>query len=117
MHANMQVQGQLFCTGLKYCEFIVYTNEDIHVERIRADSNFLDDKLSKAKHFFDDSILPELPGWWFSQPPDDAPSTSPSMGPRKQMKPNSVIVRKVNMDKWLDVTTVITLTSGFIWIV
>lgn len=79
MHANMQVQAQLLCTGLKYCDFIVYTNEDLHVERIGVDLNFIDDKLPKARHFFLNSILPELLGRWFSRPSTDVPSTSRSM--------------------------------------
>ena len=67
---------QLLCTGFKYCDFILYTYEDIHVERIELDLLFLDDKVSKAKTLFQTSILPELLGRWFSHAPQDAgPST------------------------------------------
>jgi hypothetical protein len=76
---HLQVQAQLLCTGSKYCDFIVYTNEDIHVERIELDLPFLDENLPKAKALFENSILPELLGRWFSRPPDDTvPSTSTS---------------------------------------
>ena len=55
----------------------MYTNEDIHVERIELDQSFLDENLPKVKTLFENSILPELLGQWFSRPPDGTvPSTS-----------------------------------------
>ena len=37
----MQVQAQLFCTGLPYCDFVVFTARDFHVERIKPDTRFV----------------------------------------------------------------------------
>ena len=74
---HLQVQAQLLCTKFKYCDFIVYTKEDIHVERIELDLSFVDTNLPKVKTVFENSILPELLGWWFSRPKEDTvPSIS-----------------------------------------
>ena len=35
-----QVQGQLAICGLNWCDFVVYTTQGMHVERIKFDSNF-----------------------------------------------------------------------------
>ena len=72
MYISPQVQAQLLCTGALYCDFILYTNEDIFVERITSDLSFLEENIDKAKDFFKNSILPELLGHWYSRPPDNA---------------------------------------------
>ena len=66
--SNLQVQAQLFCTDVHYCDFIVYTKEGLHIERIKPDPYFMEEKLTKAKQFFEIAILPELLGRWFSRP-------------------------------------------------
>lgn len=38
-----QVQGQLMITGAEFCEFIVYTQCDMAVERITPDISFMTD--------------------------------------------------------------------------
>ena len=47
------------------------------MERITSDLSFLEENIAKAKIFFENSILPELLGCWYSHPPDIAtpPST------------------------------------------
>ena len=50
----------------------MYTNEDMHVERIQLDLAFLNENLPKAKLLFENGILPEILGRWFSRPPDAA---------------------------------------------
>ena len=42
------------------------------MERIKSDPSFLEENIAKAKVFFDNSILPELLGHWYSRPPDNA---------------------------------------------
>lgn len=64
----LQVQAQLFCTGAPYCDFVVYTKESLHIERIKPDPLFMEEKLAIGKHFFEIAILPELLGRWFSRP-------------------------------------------------
>ena len=71
----MQVQTQLFCTGANYCDFIVYTKESIHIERIQPDNSFWEENVRKAKKFFEIGILPELLGRWFSRPPEQIMSS------------------------------------------
>ena len=34
---HMQVQCQLFCANRAFCDFVLWTNEDIHIERIYPD--------------------------------------------------------------------------------
>ena len=58
---------QLFCTGASYCDFIVYTSESIHIERIYLNTKFLESNIVKTKDFFEKGILPELLGKWFTR--------------------------------------------------
>lgn len=51
-----------------YCDFIVWLKEDIHIERICPNDDFMADCIGKAKNFFQTSILPELIGKFFSRP-------------------------------------------------
>ena len=47
----MQVQTQLFCTGANYCDFIVYTKESIHIERIQPDNSFWEENVRRQRSF------------------------------------------------------------------
>ena len=70
MHCFLsQVQSQLFCTGRGYCDFIVWTEQEIHIERILPDESFWLQCVNKAHHFFQTACLPELLGKWFSRSP------------------------------------------------
>lgn len=62
---------------MEYCDFILYTNEDIHVERIGISKSFIAENIAKAQILFENSILLELLGRWFSRPPpaDATPSS------------------------------------------
>jgi len=85
----LQVQTQLFCTGANYCDFILYTKESIHIERIKPDTIFWEENVRKAKKFFETGILPELLGRWFSRPPEQntsSPSTSTDLPPRGSLE-------------------------------
>ena len=42
-----QMQGQLMSTGFSFCEFILFTQCDIHQERIRPDVLFMREMLEK----------------------------------------------------------------------
>ena len=74
----MQVQAQLLCTQARYCDFVVYTGESIHIERIESDPNFLEDNVEKAKCFFETAVLPKLLGKWYSRLPVTTQSTTQS---------------------------------------
>lgn len=69
MYVWLQVQCQLFCTSRAYCDFIVWTCKDVHIERIYPDEQFWLECVEKAQLFFSNAILPELIGKWFSRPP------------------------------------------------
>ena len=62
------MQAQLTCTKSQYCDFVVYTEKEMHVERIYLNSSIMDENLMKAKQFFQVAVLPELLGRWFSRP-------------------------------------------------
>ena len=52
-----------------YCDFIVWLNEDIHIERIYPDDDFMANCIEKSEFFFRNAILPELIGKFYSRPP------------------------------------------------
>ena len=55
-----QVQGQLMITGSKFCEFVVYTQKDLHIERITPDIPFMSIMLEKLANFYQCYGLPYL---------------------------------------------------------
>ena len=62
-----QVQCQLFVTGVEYCDFVVWTNKVIYVQRLLPDTEFWDRALTRAILFYKKGVLPELLGRWFSR--------------------------------------------------
>lgn len=63
----LQCQLQMHVTRRTYCDFIVWREGDIHIERIKPDPNLLQPALQKAEQFFKLSILPEIVGKWFTR--------------------------------------------------
>lgn len=55
-----QVQVQMLTTGLSYCDFVVWTAQDCHIERIKFDPDFCSEIVSKCKLFFEQALLPEI---------------------------------------------------------
>ena len=53
-----QIQGQLMITGCDFCEFIVFTQCDIHIERIQPDIPFMTEMLRKLSLFLKDHAKP-----------------------------------------------------------
>ena len=62
------MQCQLFCTGRRYCDFVVWTESDIHIERLYPDKEFWMNNVEKMRLFFERAILPEITGRFFSRP-------------------------------------------------
>ena len=58
---------QLYCTKKSYCDFVVWTEHDIHIERIYADEEFWLVNVSHVKDFFVTAVLPELLGEFYSR--------------------------------------------------
>lgn len=63
-----QVQAQIFIIDVDYCDFVVWTEKDVHIERIYPDSVFWEEALAKSSKFFCVGILPEIIGKWYSRP-------------------------------------------------
>ena len=72
-----QCQMQLFVTGRSFCDYIVWTPNEIHIERITLDEDLLQTVLPQIERFWKLCVLPELLGKWYTRqqfPP--LPSTS-----------------------------------------
>lgn len=52
-----QVQGQLMVTGSDFCEFIVFTRKDLHVERILPDTPYMSSSLNTLATFYRDHAV------------------------------------------------------------
>ena len=48
-----QVQGTLYCTERKWCDFTVWTKEDLKVVHIVRDEEFIDSMTKDLEAFFD----------------------------------------------------------------
>ncbi|CAG9763623.1 unnamed protein product [Ceutorhynchus assimilis] len=56
-----QVQGQLNITNRDFCDFVIYTDDDFHIERINIDRELWSTTmLPKLTTFYVNSILPEI---------------------------------------------------------
>ena len=55
-----QIQCQLYCVNTHWCDLVVRTNKDIHVERIYRDEQWWAGQLEKLKIFYFSALLPEL---------------------------------------------------------
>ncbi|KAJ8023987.1 hypothetical protein HOLleu_36583 [Holothuria leucospilota] len=58
-----QIQFQLWVTGFQWCDFVLRTNsqmDNIFVERLVQDNNFISNILPKLNYFFYYGIIPEL---------------------------------------------------------
>ena len=55
-----QIQGQMGLTGAKWCDFMVYCDNDYHIERIYFDTNFFDNMKQKLDTFYFTYFLPEV---------------------------------------------------------
>jgi len=62
-----QVQPQIQLTGSAYCDFCVWTPQEIYIQRILPDEKFFTECVAKATTFFKYGVLPELLGKWFTR--------------------------------------------------
>ena len=63
-----QCQLQMFVTNRTYCDFVVWTEKDLHTERLTLDDALIRSALPTARKFFSMCILPELLGKWYTRP-------------------------------------------------
>ena len=64
-----QIQTQLGVWKMEGAFFVVWTEKDLHFERITFDHLLWSNICQKSKHIFDIAILPELVGKFFSRLP------------------------------------------------
>ena len=55
-----QVQCQMYCCDVEWCDFVIRTNKDFHVEHIPRDKVWWQQQLSKLNDFYFRALLPEL---------------------------------------------------------
>ena len=55
-----QIQCQLYCNKLSWCDFVLRTEKELFVERIQIDQQWWDKQLAKLKLFYFEALLPEL---------------------------------------------------------
>ena len=63
LHHNYyyQIQGQLAILNLEWCDFIIWTKVDLHVERVKADHEFWQLQcLPKLQSYYYNIMLPEI---------------------------------------------------------
>lgn len=63
-----QAQTQIFVCKKKFCDFVIWTQKDISVERILPNPELWEEIQTKATVFFVQVILPELTGKLFTRP-------------------------------------------------
>ena len=62
-----QVQLQMKICQVDYADFVVWKEEDLFVQRITIEKEFIDDAMKRAEPFVKQGILPELVGKWFTR--------------------------------------------------
>ncbi len=55
-----QIQCQLFCVNCEWCDLVVKTEMDVHIERIYRDKKWWSLQLDQLRTFYFDSLLAEL---------------------------------------------------------
>jgi len=70
-----QVQGQMLLTKTSYCDFVVFTPNGMHIERIIFDEHFCNEMIQKLQIFYEHCVMPRVLGF--------TPSPLP---PRKRSK-------------------------------
>jgi len=76
-----QVQAQLHICEVQYGDFVVWTPQGIHVERILPQHDFFQQKVDIIEEFYKQGVLPELLGKWYTKVPimPAAPSSNSSV--------------------------------------
>ena len=55
-----QMQCQMYCTDRNWCDFVLRTNKELHVQCIYRDRRWWDGQLPTLRSFYFDALLPEL---------------------------------------------------------
>ena len=65
-----QVQAQINVCNVGYGDFVVWTTNDLIIERIAPDQEFYKQMAEPIEHFFTYSVLPEIIGKWLTRRPN-----------------------------------------------
>ena len=79
-----QIQAQMQFCGTTFCDFIVWRENELVVERIHIQKAFLSDALEKATSFFTYGVLPEILGKWYTKSHEYSSAESPQASGRLQ---------------------------------
>ena len=55
-----QIQCQMYCCNVDWCDFVLRTKKEMHVERIPREGEWWTQQLPKLKEFYFGALLPEL---------------------------------------------------------
>ena len=67
-HEHMyQIQTQISVCNAEFADFVLWTEKDLHIERIEEDPSMWDLMVASSKEFFDKAVLPELVGKFYSR--------------------------------------------------
>ena len=64
---SYQVQAQLFVWDAKYCDFVVWSLDELAVVRVLPDHSFMPCVHERSKTFFKVGVLPEQVGKWHTK--------------------------------------------------
>ena len=53
-----QIQCQMFCSKVEWCDFVVRTSKDLHVQCIFRDPNWWKQQMPRLNEFYFDALLP-----------------------------------------------------------
>ena len=62
-----QVQAQIKLCSVEYCDFVVWREEELFVQRILPDTDLIMDAISKCEQFIKLAVLPEMLGKWYTK--------------------------------------------------
>ena len=72
-----QCNLQILVTKRKYCDFVVWSPKETHIERMMLDEKLMEGSVPKSERFWRLCVLPELLGKWYTrQEPPVNPSSS-----------------------------------------
>lgn len=57
---HYQIQGCMFALDADWCDFVLWTGVDMHLERIQRDQGFIDDVVLRLSEFYVRFLLPSL---------------------------------------------------------
>ena len=58
---------QIFSTRRAFCDFVVWSSNELHVERLILDEDLIKSSIAMAEKFWKLCVLPELLGKWFTR--------------------------------------------------